>query len=92
MSTEAALLGTPAVRTNTLVGDDDENVFRELEHRYGLLSSFADENEAIAEVKRLVEAGIDEGEWHRRRDKLVDEQPNVTERMVDVILEGATPS
>ncbi|SDF26769.1 hypothetical protein SAMN04488067_10338 [Halorubrum xinjiangense] len=92
MSTEAALLGTPAVRTNTLVGDDDENVFRELEHRYGLLSSFADEDKAIAEVRRLVEAGIDEREWHRRRDRLVDEQPNVTERLVDVILEGAVPS
>ena len=87
MSTEAAVLGTPAIRTNTLVGEGDENVFRELEHRYGLLSSFADEDEAIAEVKRLVEAGIDENEWHRRRDRLLDEQPNVTERMVDVILE-----
>jgi len=92
MSTEAALLGTPAVRTNTLVGDNDENVFRKLEHRYGLLSSFADENEAVAEARRLVEAGIDENEWRRRRDRLVDEQPNVTERLVHVILEEVPPS
>lgn len=87
MSTEAALLGTPAVRTNTMVGDDDENVFRELEHRYGLLSSFDDEYRALQEVKSLVEGGIDEAAWSQRRDRLVDEQPNVTARMVDVILE-----
>jgi predicted glycosyltransferase len=90
MSTEAALLGTPAVRTNTMVGDDDENVFRELERRYELLSSFKSEDRAIEEVKRLVRGGIDETGWHERRDRLVDEQPNVTERMVDVILEPSS--
>ena len=90
MSTEAALLGTPAIRTNTMVSDDDENVFKELEHRYGLLSSFADEEQAVERIKRLVTDGIDEDEWHRKRDRLLDEQPNVTERMVDVILESAT--
>lgn len=90
MSTEAALLGTPAVRTNTMVGEGDENVFRELERRYGLLSSFRDENRAIEEVERLVRDGIDETIWQARRDRLVEEQPNVTERMVDVILESDT--
>jgi len=92
MSTEAALLGTPAIRTNTMVGEDDENVFQELEHRYGLLSSFADEELAVEEVKRLVTNGINEREWHRKRDRLLDEQPNVTERMVDVILESVAES
>jgi len=87
MSTEAALLGTPAIRTNTMVGDDDENVFHELEQRYELLSSFRDEDEALREVKRLVRSGIDKTSRHERRDQLIDEQPNVTERMVDVILE-----
>jgi predicted glycosyltransferase len=90
MSTEAALLGTPAIRTNTMVGDDDENVFHELEDRYGLLSSFADEARAIEAVKRLVEAGIDKAEWHRKRDRLIEEQPNVTERIVETILETTT--
>jgi len=90
MSTEAALLGTPAVRTNTMVGDDDENVFRELEHRYGLLWSFADEGRAVREVKRLVEGGVDRAVWRQRRDRLVEEQPNVTERMVDVILQRSS--
>ena len=88
MSTEAALLGTPAIRTNTMVGDGDENVFQELERRYELLSSFENETQALREVKRLVRNGIDKTTRHERRDRLVAEQPNVTERMVDVILES----
>lgn len=87
MSTEAALLGTPAIRTNTMIGDDDENVFRELEGRYELLSSFREVDRALEEVKRLVRNGIDKTSRRDRRDRLVAEQPNVTERMVDVILE-----
>jgi len=47
MATEAALLGTPAVRTSAFVGDDDMSNFRELETEYGLLQSFADEDAAI---------------------------------------------
>ncbi|MCG1007854.1 hypothetical protein [Halorubrum lacusprofundi] len=47
MATEAAVLGTPAVRTSAFVGDDDMSNFRELETEYGLLQSFADEDAAI---------------------------------------------
>lgn len=87
MSTEAALLGTPAIRTNTMVGADDENIFHELENRYELLWSFSDEDRAFREIKQLVTDGIDGETWAQRRDQLVKEQPNVTERMVDTILE-----
>lgn len=87
MSTEAAILGTPAVRTNTMVGDDDENVFHELEHHYRLLSSFPNETDAIEAVERLLGGDLEDVDWHRRRDRLIDDQPNVTERMVDVILQ-----
>jgi len=88
MSTEAALLGTPAIRTNTMVGDDDENVFRQLESRYGLLRSFADEAEAFRAVEQLVGEGLATVDWEARRERLLAEQPDVTERMVEVILES----
>ena len=87
MSTEAAVLGTPAVRTNSMVGPADEPVFGLLEEEYGLLQSFADEDRAIMEVKRLVTEGPDRAEWHRRREALVAEHPNVTEQLVEIILE-----
>lgn len=87
MSTEAAMLGTPAVRTNSMVGND-ENVFRELERRYGLLRSFADEERAIEAVEALLDDDVEREEWRRRRARLVEEQPDVTERIVEAVLEA----
>ena len=89
MATEAAVLGTPAIRTNTMVGDDDGTVFRELEDRYGLLRSFVDEDQAIRAVKQFISQEIDPVDWRQRRGRVLAEQPNVTERMVEVILETA---
>jgi predicted glycosyltransferase len=89
MSTEAAVLGTPAIRTNTMVGDGDENVFRELEDRYGLLRSFADETQAIRAVEQVLSQEIDPVDWRHRRERLLADQPNVTDRMVETILETA---
>ncbi|WP_299334170.1 DUF354 domain-containing protein [Haloplanus sp.] len=88
MSTEAALLGTPAIRTNTMVGDDDENVFQQLEDRYELLRSFADEDQALRAVQQLLARGIDRIDWDERRDRLLAEQPDVTRLIVETILES----
>jgi predicted glycosyltransferase len=88
MSTEAAVLGTPAIRTNTMVGDDDEPVFRALEQQYGLLRSFVDEDEAIRAVDDLLVAGIDRIDYRKRRDRLIADQPDVTARLVETILES----
>ncbi|MUV88806.1 DUF354 domain-containing protein [Halapricum sp. CBA1109] len=87
MSTEAAMLGTPAIRTNTMVGDEDENVFRELESRYGLLESFADADRAVEAVRRHVESDVDRAEYRRRREQLIADHPDVTDRLVETILE-----
>lgn len=89
MSSEAAMLGTPSIRTNTMVGDDDENVFRELEDRYDLLRSYADENEAFRAIEQMLDYGFDRVDWRERRERLLAEQPDVTSRIVDVILESA---
>jgi len=89
MSTEAAILGTPAIRTNTIVSEDDENVFRALDEEYGLLRSYADEDRAVRTVRRTVECGIDNVDWQQRRDRLIAEQPDVTEQIVTTILESA---
>jgi predicted glycosyltransferase len=88
MSTEAAMLGTPAIRTNTMVGTGDENVFRALENRYGLLRSYADEDDAIRAVERLLAEGIDRNDWDDRRRRFLEDQPNVTEQIVETILES----
>lgn len=87
MSSEAAMLGTPAIRATTVAGPDDENVFRALEDRYGLLRSYSDEERALRAVEDLLACGLNSVDWQERRQRLLAEQPDVTERMVATILE-----
>ncbi len=89
MSTEAALLGTPAVRMNTMVGIDEEPIFRELEAA-GLLYSFAEEDAAIEQVRSLVETA-DESQWEHRRDEFIADKPDVTAELLHVIQETVRP-
>ena len=88
MATEAAVLGTPAVRANSMVTDNEEHSFRTLEREYGLLLSFADEREAIERAKDLLNDGRTGDLWRGRRDRLLRDYPDVTERMVEIILDA----
>lgn len=87
MSTEAAVLGTPAIRTNSTVGEADEPVFKTLE-AYGLLESYADEADALDAVDRLLAADPDRGELRARRERLIADRPDPTERIVETVLES----
>jgi predicted glycosyltransferase len=83
MVTEAALLGTPAIRSNSFVGDDDMGNFLELERRNLVenLASF----EAV--LDRAVEFAADPStpdRWRRRRDELFTEVVNPTDILVAV--------
>lgn len=84
MSSEAAILGTPAVRTNSMVAEDTESIFHEL-GEYGLLFSFADESAAVAKVERLLDDLPPDAEWERRRARLLDDKQDVTGVMLGVI-------
>jgi predicted glycosyltransferase len=89
-SSEAVMLGTPAIRATTMAGPADENVFRALEDRYGLLQSYSEEARAIRAVEDLLACGIDSVDWQERRDRLLEEQPDVTAQIVATILESTT--
>lgn len=89
MSSEAAILGTPAIRTNSLVGDEDEPIFIDLEEEYGLLSSFVEEQRAISAAVGTFARGGDRAVARRQRARLVSDIGDVTEALVGVILEAA---
>lgn len=85
MATEAAVLGTPAIRSNSFAADEDISIFRTLDAEYGLVRSIGDEEAAI---ERAVEMATDPtaGErWERRRQNLLDDTEDVTDFMIDVI-------
>lgn len=85
MSTEAALLGTPAVRFNTYVGEQDMGNFVELEKRYDLIHSFNDYEQMMTQVGHLLTEHDLKKQWARKRDHLLLEQIDVTSWMVHLI-------
>ena len=83
MVTEAALLGTPAIRSNSFVGDDDMGNFIELEEQE-LIYNVA-EFEAIRELASTLLRDDDlEETWHRRRHEYLSDKVNLTDVIVDV--------
>jgi predicted glycosyltransferase len=87
MAAEAAVLGTPALRLNTFVGDDDMSKFVALEDEYGLLFSIADESELVDRAEALTTE--DREAWRSRRDALVADKIDVTGFMLEQIRESA---
>ncbi|WP_458205183.1 DUF354 domain-containing protein [Haladaptatus sp. NG-SE-30] len=75
MATEAAVLGTPAVRAQSFAGSDDMTNFLELAE-YGLLYSTADDREAVRKAKSLVHSA-DRETFQRRRERLLTDKIDV---------------
>ncbi|WP_311173526.1 DUF354 domain-containing protein [Halobellus ordinarius] len=87
--TEAALLGTPVVRSNSFVGDSDMGNFKELE-RQGLIYNTTEFDEVISTGLAVLEDDSVAADWQRRRDAYVGGLVNLTEVIVDVA-ENAGP-
>ena len=89
MATEAGLLGTPAVRYNSFVGEDDMGNFRELADA-GLVHSTPDESAAIAKADAILADDGASDRWERRVAAYRDEKVDVTRFITDVLTEAAT--
>ena len=66
MATEAALLGTPAIRSNSFVGDHDMSNFKMLEEKYGLLLNIRDFDTVLNTATGFAKESRKE-EWKRKR-------------------------
>lgn len=87
MPTEAALLGTPAIRINSVVGDAEMHNFVELEETYGLLFSYTDGARAVSTAEDIL-TDPDTAQWAHRRNRLLRDKRDVTADMVDLIRSG----
>lgn len=85
MTTEAAVLGTPAIRCNTFVGPNDMGNFIELEKRYDLIYSFRESEKALAKVLELLEDKNLKNKWRKKREKLLSEKIDVTKFITEFI-------
>jgi predicted glycosyltransferase len=81
IAAEAAILGTPAVRTNKFVRGNDAGNYIELENKYGLMFNIADSKAAIRKAAELVEKPGLKAEWQERRKAFFNDSIDVASFM-----------
>lgn len=67
MATEAALLGTPAIRSNSFVGENDMSNFKMLEEKYGLLKNVAEFDDVLSLLKDWASSSR-KPEWRKKQE------------------------
>jgi len=85
MTTEAAVLGTPAVLVTTLTA----GVFRDFEETYDLMYLFKDESLAIKKVEDLLQQHDLKAEWRAKRLKMLQNKIDVTQFIVDILTKSS---
>ncbi|MDN7025665.1 DUF354 domain-containing protein [Methanoculleus sp. FWC-SCC1] len=85
MTTEAAVLGTPAIRCNSFVGSNDMGNFIELEQKYGLIYNYSDEHIALSKATELLQQPKIKEAWVQKRDNLLKDKIDVTAFLVWLI-------
>jgi uncharacterized protein len=78
MSTEAALLGTPVIRFNSFVGNEDQANFIELEQKYELMFNLDDFSKVISLAQVLLQKNNLKEEWATKLDILLREKIDLT--------------
>lgn len=84
MITEAALLGTPAIRSNSFVGDEDMGNFKELE-RTGLVYNFSEFDPVVSTAEELLARSDTKEVWEQKRTEFLSGKCNLTALIVDIV-------
>lgn len=85
MATEAALLGTPAIRSNSFVGENDMSNFIILEKKYGLLRNVSKYEDVLTLVKDFAENSRKK-EWMEKQMRY-NEQTGDGNKIITEIIE-----
>jgi len=84
MSAEAALLGTPAIRSNSFVGPDDMSNFIMLQNQHNLLYNIADPERAIAQAQNLA-SNPQKELWQQRREQYYTQIGDINNQIVQIL-------
>lgn len=84
MSAEAALLGTPAIRSNSFVGPNDMSNFVMLQNQHQLLMNIADPHEAIRQAEILASTPQKE-QWMQRRQQYYTQIGDINNQIVQIL-------
>ena len=86
MAAEAALLGTPTIRSSPIMGDCD-HVFIELEREFQLLFNLKTASQIAAKGVQLIKNPQTTDYWQKKRDRLLERKLDLTALMVSLIEE-----
>jgi len=87
MTTESAILGTPAIRINSFVGENDMSNFIELEHKYDLIYNFKSYEDSRGKLKELLNKDNIKAEWRLKAKKLIEDKEDLNKIMLTYIKE-----
>lgn len=82
MTTEAAILGTPAIRCNHFVGPNDMGNFVDLEKEYGLIFNYSEPDKSINKAMELIQKHDLRTEWDAKREIFLKDKTDITAFMV----------
>ncbi|MBD2752589.1 DUF354 domain-containing protein [Spirosoma validum] len=85
MTSEAALLGTPAIKLNSFAGR--LSIPNELEQRYELCYSFlpGDFDKMLLQINKLLETPDLKAEWNRRKERMLADKIDLTTFLVGFV-------
>ncbi len=86
MATEAALLGTPAIRSNSFVGPNDMSNFIMLEKDYKLLHNIAEFDKVLSKATELSTTSHKK-EWQTKREQYYSTTGDINKSIVKLLEE-----
>lgn len=84
MASEAALVGTPAIRSNSFVGPNDMSNFIMLQDTYGMLYNIADPAEAIKKAEELAK-NPQKTEWMQKREQYYSKTGDINAAITNLL-------
>lgn len=84
MATEAALLGTPAIRSNSFVGPNDMTNFKVLEQQYGLLCNIREFEGVLAKVQEMA-CKSQKKEWIKKQQAYFEKVGDANQQIVEIL-------
>jgi predicted glycosyltransferase len=84
MATEAALLGTPAIRSNSFVGPNDMTNFIVLEKQYDLLRNIRDYEGVVDAMQDMIQNSRKQ-EWVAKKDAYFKQVGDANQQIYDII-------
>lgn len=88
VTTESALLGTPAIRYNSFVGPNDMGNFIELENKYGLIFNISTFDKVKEKIHELLSTKDLKQKWEEKRQILLKDKIDVTNFMYNEIIKS----